>query len=200
MSYRFDGADQPRQREPVSVAAVAPAAETPKPVAVAKPAPVVVAVAQPAAPPAAEAVAAPAAEPVAMPAAPAPSELPAAPAAAALPAAPLVSAVSSATGLKLEQVVITDSVENREPGQNTASFAAGTRKVYCWMKVSGTTTETLKVVWYANGRHVSTASVQIKFDPMRTWNYKTVVPGDWKVEIVDSNDVVLASNAFTVEQ
>ena len=189
LSYKFDGADESPTKHTVSTVPVPSAVETVKPAVVSVATTAVVSVPQP--------VAIPAAEPVAT-VAPAVSALPVAPAASALPVAPAVSAAVSTTGLKLEKVVITDSVENREPGEARASFASGTNKVYCWMKVSGTTTETLKLVWYADGKYISTASAQIKSDPMRTWNTKTVVPGDWKVEIIDSNNTVLYTGEFTV--
>ena len=190
LSYKFDGADESPANHTVSAVPVPYAVETVKPEAVSVATTAVVSVPPPSA--------VPAAEPVAAPVASADSALPIAPAVSALAVAPTVSAAVSATGLKLDKVVITDSVENREPGEARASFASGTNKVYCWMKVSGTTTETLKLVWYADGKYISTASAQIKSDPMRTWNTKTVVPGDWKVEIVDSNNAVLYAGEFTV--
>jgi|GEM_PF-6983130 len=109
--------------------------------------------------------------------------------------APAEAAVS---GLKVEKMVAAAGVTDKEPaGENTA-FAAGTTEVYCWMKVSGATEETVTHIWYSGGTKVASIPLKIAHNPMRTWSSKIIWAGNWKVEAVDSKGSVLSTVEFTV--
>ena len=117
-------------------------------------------------------------------------------------AAPATEAAKTpASGaISIEKMVTASSIENKDASGESTSFATGTDKVFCWMKISGPTGETVKHVWYAEGKRVAEVPLALKYSTMRTWSQKTVWPGSWKVEAVDSTGVVLSTVEFTVAQ
>ena len=103
-------------------------------------------------------------------------------------------------GLKVEKIVVATSVDNREPvGENT-EFAASAGTLYCWTKISASTTPaTIKHIWYLGDKKVFEQSLDLKFVSTRTWSSKAVTAGSWKVDVTDETGAVLSSVTFTVK-
>jgi len=121
------------------------------------------------------------------------------PAAGKAEAAPAETAKAPATGdITIEKMVTAAGVENRDATGEATDFAAGTDKVYCWMKISGPVDSAVKHIWYADGKKVDEIALTLKYATMRTWTIKTVWAGSWKVEAVDANGNVLKTAEFTV--
>jgi hypothetical protein len=83
--------------------------------------------------------------------------------------------------------------------REATTFDAGVTRVYCWTKAKAATVPgSLKHVWSVDGKEVSEVPLTLSVSPARTWSYKTVWPGAWKVEIKDDAGAVLKSIDFTV--
>lgn len=117
-----------------------------------------------------------------------------------LAAAQEKSEKAASQDLKVEKIVVATSVENREPvGENT-EFEALVGTVYCWTKITASTTPaTIKHVWYLDDKKVFEIPLEINFASTRTWSSKTVQTGNWKVEVTDDAGTVLSSIGFTVK-
>ena len=110
------------------------------------------------------------------------------------------SAKAADQGLKVEKIVVATSVDNREPvGENT-EFAASAGNLYCWTKISASTTPaTIKHIWYMGDKKVFEQSLDLKFASTRTWSSKAVKAGSGKVDVTDDAGAVLGSVSFTVK-
>ena len=117
-----------------------------------------------------------------------------------LAAAQEKSEKAASQDLKVEKIVVATSVENREPvGENT-EFEASVGTVYCWTKITASTTPaTIKHVWYLDDKKVFEIPLELKYASTRTWSSKSVQTGKWKVEVTDDSGTVLSSLTFTVK-
>ncbi|MGD1158582.1 MAG: DUF2914 domain-containing protein [Terriglobia bacterium] len=107
---------------------------------------------------------------------------------------------AASPALTVEKIVVATSVENREPvGENT-EFEASVGTVYCWTKITASTTPaTIKHVWYLDDKKVFEIPLELKYASTRTWSSKSVQTGKWKVEVTDDAGTVLSSLTFTVK-
>jgi len=107
---------------------------------------------------------------------------------------------AASPALTVEKIVVATSVENREPvGENT-EFEASVGTVYCWTKITASTTPaTIKHVWYLDDKKVFEIPLELKYASTRTWISKSVQTGKWKVEVTDDAGTVLSSLTFTVK-
>ncbi len=101
---------------------------------------------------------------------------------------------------KVDPLRFGTAVENREIIGESDSFAAGTERVYCWVRVSGGRGEVLTAKWTLSEQVMAEVALDIQFDPMRTYCSKAIAgnKGLWKVEILDSTGQVLQSGTFTI--
>lgn len=92
-------------------------------------------------------------------------------------------------------------VENMEIVGEGTSFPASTEKVYCWLKVTGGEGKSITVKWYLNGSPAGEVPLELKYNSMRTYSYKTIYgnKGEWKVEVVGPSGGILQSSSFTTE-
>jgi hypothetical protein len=191
---------QAEQPKPVAQPAVAaqPAKTEPQPVpqpAAVQPTPAP----QPEAQAATPAPATPAAQ-----ATPAPAPQAAEPVATVTPApAPEASNVStgktSSNGVKIETMVITDAINAKQPAAPRTDFKADER-AYCWILIMGKAGDNVQSVWYRDNAKVMTVPLEIKYNHMRTWSYKShLQPGEWRVDMVDADGTILGTGEFTVK-
>jgi hypothetical protein len=117
-----------------------------------------------------------------------------------LAAAQEKSEKAASAALKVEKIVVATSVANHEPvGENTA-FEASVGTLYCWTKITASTTPaTIKHVWYFGDKKVFEQSLDLKFASTRTWSSKAVKVGSWKVDVTDDAGAELSSVSFTVK-
>lgn len=105
----------------------------------------------------------------------------------------------AAPAVKVEKIAVGSAVVKRELLGESAVFPKETGSVYVWVKVTAEKTPcVLKFVYYLNGKKVRELAVDVKLSPYRTWTNKNVVPGDWKVELLDEAGNLLASAEFKV--
>ncbi len=115
------------------------------------------------------------------------------------PAAPAAVAVPAASSIKVEKIAVGTAIDNKEISGEAAQFPGSVGRVYCWTKVTADPTPTtVKHVWSADGKKEAEVSLDIKYASARTWSSKSVWPGAWKVEVMDSQGTVLSSKEFTV--
>ena len=92
------------------------------------------------------------------------------------------------------------SVHKREAVDTKTNFSTGD-KAYFWMKLRPNATKTeaprMKIRWSLNDKPYWTMDeVPVRWG--RSWYYKTVdEPGEWKAELLDENETVVQSLAFT---
>lgn len=111
--------------------------------------------------------------------------------------APLGAVATSS--VEVLDALVGTGVENREPIGAAESFDATVTRVYCWTRAKASSTPvTLHHVWSRDGEKVSEVPLTLNVSPARTWSYKTVVPGSWKVEVTDESGVVLKTLEFQV--
>lgn len=107
------------------------------------------------------------------------------------------------TELKVTKVTLTTGVKDRKPVDSAIAFPSSVGEVYCWTLVEGAKEPTaIRHLWYYGEKKVAEVSLEIKSSQYRTWSSKTILPhwrGDWRVEIVDSQDNLLGTISFKIE-
>lgn len=131
--------------------------------------------------------------------APAVEAAPAAQPAAEPAPAPAAEAQAPAPAIKVEKIVTAAGIEKKEPVGETAAFYKDTEKVYTWTRIIAENAPVkVKHAYYLGDKKMGEIEIPVNGSPWRIWSAKKVVPGSWKVEILDEKDAVLASAAFTV--
>lgn len=107
------------------------------------------------------------------------------------------------TELKVTKVTLTTGVKDREPVDSAVAFPSSVGRVYCWILIEGTKEPTaIRHLWYYREKKMAEISLEIESSRYRTWSSKTILPhwrGDWRVEIVDSQDNLLGIISFKIE-
>lgn len=105
--------------------------------------------------------------------------------------------------LTIDRIVVSESIEDREPVGAAEIFAASVGKVYCFIEAKKITEDTaVSFVWYFHGNQMAKVDMTIrKGDRWRTYSSKNLggLKGDWKVEIQDQNGSILKLAEFKVE-
>jgi len=103
--------------------------------------------------------------------------------------------------VKIEKLAVGTNVDKRELVGESTTFSSDTSRVYVWTRVVEVSTipTTVDLVFYFNDKKVDDIKLDIKGVPFRTWVIKTVFPGNWKVDLIDSEGNVIATSEFKVE-
>lgn len=110
---------------------------------------------------------------------------------------------SSASSLKIEKAVICKGVDQRVPLGIGNVFSSDTGELFCFTKVTGAahnTTVTHK--WFLNGDLKSSVDLPVESSGWRTWSTLQIGPddvGDWMVEVVSEEGVVLTTILFFIQ-
>jgi hypothetical protein len=101
---------------------------------------------------------------------------------------------------KVDSILFATGIESRVPVGVSNVFEPTTRKVFCWTKISiDRAPVTVKHVWYNGDEKVFEMPLRLKYASGRLWSYKTVTPGDWKVDVVNEAGEVIGSATFTAK-
>jgi hypothetical protein len=104
----------------------------------------------------------------------------------------------SVKALDVRRIVACRSVADHEPVGISETFRAD-EPVVCWMYVTVPRAPVAaSQVWYAGGEPVATVPMTIRGESFRTFSRRNVWPGEWSVEAVDADGVVMGSVHFTV--
>ncbi|MBI5202968.1 MAG: DUF2914 domain-containing protein [Elusimicrobia bacterium] len=87
-----------------------------------------------------------------------------------------------------------------DPKASGYEYAAGTDRVYFWNFANvAHPPATVKHVWWRDGKKLSEIRLELKHARNRTWTFKKVYRGAWKVETVSPEGIVLAVAEFKVK-
>lgn len=107
------------------------------------------------------------------------------------------------SALKVDKIACGTGVADRELEGQDSVFTESTEKIYCWALImGGSEGTTVNFVWYHDGKEVVKIPLSANYSRTRTWSYKSMFAGskgDWKVDVIDSNNQVLASTSFKVQ-
>ncbi len=105
--------------------------------------------------------------------------------------------------LTVDRIVVSESIEDREPVGAAEIFSASVGKVYCFIEAKDIKEDTtVSFVWYFHGNQMAKVDMNIKQGSRwRTYSSKNLggLKGEWKVEIQDQNGVILKLAEFKVE-
>jgi hypothetical protein len=101
---------------------------------------------------------------------------------------------------KLDSIVFATGIESRAPVGPAKEFEPSVRKIFCWTKLSiSAAPVTVKHVWYNGTEKVLEVPLRLRYASGRLWSYKTVTPGDWKVDVVNEAGDVIGTASFTAK-
>jgi hypothetical protein len=111
--------------------------------------------------------------------------------------------VKKVNTLDVKEIIICRGVYKRNPIKPGFEFTNNVDSLFCYTKVSNSgPKKEIKHLWYFKDEKVTTVVYNIKTAyNYRSWSRKTILPsqiGNWSVEIVDENDVLLASRDFSI--
>ncbi len=126
------------------------------------------------------------------------SKKPAAAPASVATAAPAADEVPQG-GIEVVKLVVTNNVQDREPGPEIKTAKVGDT-VVGWTQIrSGLGEVTITHRWLHENENLGDVPLVVKSSPWRTWSRKTVSkPGNWKFQVLNSQGDVLKEAAFTV--
>ena len=90
-------------------------------------------------------------------------------------------------------------VVGRELVGRAETFAVGTRVVFWTQVIGGRAGDTIRHVWFHEGRQVATVNLPVRGASWRTQSQRTLAPGadgEWRVEARDQDGRVLAEHKF----
>jgi hypothetical protein len=94
-------------------------------------------------------------------------------------------------------------VEDRVPIGVSDTFPASVKKVYAFTRVVGAASDTFVVhKWYYGDRLMSEVRLRVQSSNWRTFSSKNILAGwtgQWRVDVVDENGMVIGGIPFTVE-
>jgi hypothetical protein len=106
---------------------------------------------------------------------------------------------AQAAGCTVEKIVICTSVEKREPVGASKEFE-GAGQLYCWVKIACPSSPvSIKHKWYKGMAVEREIPLSMNYDSGRIWSVKNVTAGNWKVEVVDADGNVIATESFVVK-
>lgn len=126
-----------------------------------------------------------------------------------LAAVSLVAVLGAETALPQEpevtvlEAAIARSVVDRAAVDSGTTFPADVGQLFAWTRtrVSGDGESTIRHVWFHGDEEMADIELTVRGSGWRTWSSKSIVPewtGDWRVEVRDAADEVIATLRFTV--
>ncbi|HEX6983511.1 MAG TPA: DUF2914 domain-containing protein [Balneolaceae bacterium] len=108
----------------------------------------------------------------------------------------------SAQHIKVSNIQVATSIENRQPMGVDTSFAANVGRVFCFTRIKGATDTTqIAQVWYYKDQEKARIELDVRSNNWRTWSSKAILEswtGPWRVMVIDSNGNVLATTSFKI--
>jgi hypothetical protein len=109
----------------------------------------------------------------------------------------------AASSLKIEKAVMCKGVDQRVPLGTGNVFASDAGMLFCFTKITGAAQDTVVThKWFLNGDLKSSVDLPIESSSWRTWSTKRIGPadiGDWMVEVVSAEGVVLTTIIFFIQ-
>jgi hypothetical protein len=112
----------------------------------------------------------------------------------------MLSFPGTCLAIEVIDAAICKDVQGKQPVGTGNSFTPDVTKVWCWSKIKDGQ-GTIKHIYYHNGQEVATVVLNVLSPNFRTYSSKKILAsqtGQWRVDIVDQNGVVLKSLEFVV--
>ena len=102
--------------------------------------------------------------------------------------------------LVVRDFVLTNSVLDREPTNSSTTYNVEDQKVFAFARINNAGgPQTVNFVWHYGAEEHGTVPMNIGTSSgWRTWSSANLKPGNWRVQLVDSNGTVLSEKSFTV--
>lgn len=104
--------------------------------------------------------------------------------------------------LKVEQIAIAVSVEDRQPVGVSDVFADTVGALYCFTEIRGMgESTTVSQVWYWGEKRMAEVKLNVRGYRWRTWSTKVMQvewTGDWRVDVVSEDGKILKSKRFRI--
>ncbi len=106
--------------------------------------------------------------------------------------------------LSVTEIAICDTVVNRAPVDTSKVFQQPVERLYCFTKIEscpGTTFVTH--IWYWGDKKMAEVKLPVKSRRWRTWSSKRIAKewtGEWKVEILSSEEKLLRAICFEIKE
>jgi hypothetical protein len=102
-------------------------------------------------------------------------------------------------GASVEEMLFAVGIESRMPVGVADEFDASTRRVVCWTRIAAESPPvTVRHVWVLEGNQLAEVPLTVNYPSGRYWSTKNVIPGVWRVDVVDEAGAVLGSKTFVV--
>jgi len=109
----------------------------------------------------------------------------------------------AALSIKVDEMAVCTSVEDRQPVGTDTSFVKTIGQLYCFVKISGESDSTsIFQTWIYNDKEMAKVELSVKGKSWRTWSSKRIVEdwvGNWKVEVSDATGNVLMTKEFVIK-
>ncbi len=116
---------------------------------------------------------------------------------------PAIGFATGGTAFTVERFVMAESVQDREPVNETEKFPASAEAAYCFLEARSIAQSTDAVfVWYKGDEVVARVTAPLgQGQRWRTYSSKKLngQTGEWKVEVQDKDGHVMSTVNFTVE-
>ena len=107
------------------------------------------------------------------------------------------------TTMTVRDIQICKRIKNRNPVDTDNYFTNNVDTLFCYTRIQNTGgKQELAHLWYYDNQIVTTVRYNIKTSNIyRSWTRKTIFPhqiGIWRVDVLDSADVVIGSKSFYI--
>ncbi|TFB12741.1 DUF2914 domain-containing protein [Candidatus Marinimicrobia bacterium MT.SAG.4] len=104
--------------------------------------------------------------------------------------------------LKIERIVVSTGMENRQPVGESDTFADSVGTLFCYTEIRGTgDSTTVSHVWYHGENRRADVKLNVRGYRWRTWSTKVIQKdwtGDWRVDVVSTDGKILKSKRFRI--
>jgi len=109
----------------------------------------------------------------------------------------------AAPSIKVDEMAVCTSVEDRQPVGTDTSFVKTIGQLYCFVKITGESDSTsIFQTWIYNDKEMAKVELSVKGKSWRTWSSKRIVEdwvGNWKVEVSDATGNILKTYEFVIK-
>lgn len=107
---------------------------------------------------------------------------------------------AAAADLKLVEFVLANQIVSREPKDVVESFSEGTDRGFAFARIQSQKNNEITFLWTRNGHECARITSPVnKAKNWRTFSSVKLKAGEWKVQLLDKDKVVLAEKSFTVK-
>ncbi len=113
-----------------------------------------------------------------------------------------MSEIKAQSVLKVERIVVSTAVEERQPVGESDTFADSVGTLYCYTEIRGMgDSTTVSHVWYHGENRRADVQLNVRGYRWRTWSTKVIQrdwTGDWRVDVVSADGKILKSKRFRI--